>query len=303
MDKPLISIITPSYNQGEFLEDTILSVKNQTYPNVEHIIVDGGSEDDTVDILREYDSEYQLTWVSEPDDGQSDAINKGFEQASGDIVAWINSDDVYFDTHVFTRVAQYFRRYSADIIYGDLVHIDKDSTVQAVDPHPAFDRSKLFYRILIGQPATFFRGTVVKENKLRTDLHYCMDYEYWLRLSRKYKFRHVPDILSGFRVYPDQKSQNNKSMSKEFNKMIDQFSRPSEATLLDIGKNGLTEVHRWIRSVILVKRLYTDTPQMAFDGSLGTKRSLVFNIPPDIQDVVKVWHRFGVKNENDQLDG
>ena len=103
-DLPLVSIVTPSYNQGKFIEDTILSVKNQSYPNIEHIVVDAGSTDGTLKILRKYEKEYNLKWVSEPDEGQSDAVNKGFEMAKGEIVDWINSDDVYFDTMTISYV-------------------------------------------------------------------------------------------------------------------------------------------------------------------------------------------------------
>lgn len=298
MDQPRISIVTPSYNQGEFLEDTILSVKNQSYSNVEHLVIDGGSDDNTQNILEKYENKYNLTWISEPDDGQSDAINKGFQRASGDIIAWINSDDVYFDVNTFNRVARYFANYSEDIIYGDLVHINKNSKIEAVDPHPQFDRSKLFYRVLLGQPATFFRKKVVKRNKVRTDLHYCMDYEYWLRLSQKYDFRHVDDILSGFRVYPEQKSQDSDSMFNEFNQMISNYERPTQHPYNIAFENGVTELRRWVRSLFLIRQLHNNPPQLAFDGSYATRKSMILNIPPDMDDVIKVWYRLREKKES-----
>lgn len=292
MSKPLVSIVTPSYNQGEFLEDTILSVKNQSYPEVEHLVIDGGSDDNTIDILEKYEGEYQLEWVSEPDEGQSDAINKGFDKANGDIVAWLNSDDVYFDVDVLSRVVRYFDKYSEDVLYGDLVHIDENSTIQAVDPHPRFDKSKLFYRILIGQPATFFRQDVIKNNSIRTDLHYCMDYEYWLRISQKHTFRHISDLFSGFRVYPDQKSQNKHDTSVEFKQIASNYNYPEQNSLAVAADNAYTELHRWTRSLHLIRELHHDPPQLAFDGSVGSKKSMLLNIFPDIDDMIKVWRRF-----------
>lgn len=292
MNEPLVSIVTPSYNQGEFLEDTILSVKNQTYPKVEHLVIDGGSDDNTVDILERYEDQYQLQWVSEPDEGQSDAINKGYNKAKGDIVAWLNSDDVYFDTGVLRRVVQYFDKYSEDILYGDLVHIDENSTIQAVDPHPRFDKSKLFYRVLLGQPATFFRKEVIKTNPVRTDLHYCMDHEYWLRLSQHYNFRHISDIFSGFRVYPDQKSQNQEASSEEFRRVASDYDFPEQNSFKVAVNNAYTELRRWVRSLYLIRQLRRNPPELAFDGSVGSTGSMLFNIFPDLTDLISVWRRF-----------
>ncbi|MCK4733699.1 MAG: glycosyltransferase, partial [Methanophagales archaeon] len=118
-DKTLVSIITPSYNQGRFIEDALLSVKNQDYPNIEHIIVDGGSIDNTLEILRKYENEYNLRWISEPDEGQSGAVNNGFRMAKGEIIGWVNSDDGYFDVSAISSVVKYFDKYKgADVIYG-----------------------------------------------------------------------------------------------------------------------------------------------------------------------------------------
>lgn len=292
MSQPLVSIVTPSYNQAEFIQDTLESVKNQTYDTIEHIVIDGGSEDGTIDILREYEDTYDLHWVSEPDNGQSDAINKGFDRAEGEIVAWLNSDDVYFDVRALERVVEHFQRYSDDVIYGDLVHIGKDSTIESVDVHPDFDASKLLYRVLLGQPATFFRGEVVRDEQLRTDLHFCMDYEYWLRLSKKYSFRHVNDVLSGFRVYEEQKSQDRSAMAAELRSVLEEYSYPDRGKMSTLFENGRTELKRWIRATKLTYRFHRTPPELAFEGSFNSIPQMLANIPPSGSDVMKVWKRF-----------
>jgi glycosyltransferase involved in cell wall biosynthesis len=291
MNDPLISIVTPSYNQAEFIRDTLDSVKNQNYNNIEHFVIDGGSDDGTVEILEEYEDKYNLTWISESDQGQSDAINKGFERANGDIVAWINSDDAYFDTDVFSRVVDYFSKYDSDVIYGDLVHLQPDSTIELVDVHPSFDPTKLPYRILIGQPATFFRSEVVKTEQLRTDLHFCMDYEYWLRLSQKYSFRHVNDVLAGFRVYDEQKSQDSEAMRSELKDVLSQYSYPDSSIVSILLENGLVEMTRWIRAFELTYKYHNNQPNLAFDGSFAPISTMIMNIPPSRYDLIKTIKR------------
>src|SRR3989338_5413748 len=108
--RPLVSIVTASYNQAQFIEETLRSVREQDYPNLEHIVIDGASTDGTVDVLRRYEGTYNMRWISEPDRGHADALCKGFRQATGDILAWLNSDDVYFPGAVTTAV-ETFRRH------------------------------------------------------------------------------------------------------------------------------------------------------------------------------------------------
>jgi len=210
-DKPLVSIVTPSYNQGRFIEDTLLSVMNQDYPNIEHLVIDGGSTDNTVEILRKYEKEYNLRWLSESDEGQSDAVNKGFKMAKGGIVGWLNSDDVYFDTTVISYIVDKFEEFKqADVIYGNFVVIDETGSVLKIIRTLNWDYKRLLRNCFIGQPATFFRRKVVLENRLEKDLHLSMDYEFWLRLGGNYNFTKVNKILAGFRFYEGTKSFSNR---------------------------------------------------------------------------------------------
>jgi glycosyltransferase involved in cell wall biosynthesis len=206
-DNPLVSIVTPSYNHGLFIEETLLSVKNQDYPYIEHIVIDGGSNDNTVKILRRYASAYNMRWISEVDSGQSEAINKGFRMIKGSIVGWLNSDDVYFDRSVITYIVQQFRMLpELDVIFGNEVLIDTDSTILRVRRIFDWNYDRLLRGFCISQPATFLKGEVVRENELDQRLHYTMDLELWLRLGKNYKFGHVNKILAGNRIYSTTKT-------------------------------------------------------------------------------------------------
>ena len=207
-----VSVITPSYNQADFIEDTLRSVRNQTYPDIEHLVFDGGSDDGTVGILERFEAEteddpgYTLEWTSEPDEGQSHAINRGFERASGEIVGWLNSDDVYFYRDTVERMVREFgARPDADVLYGDHVEIGRNGDIRRVRRALDWDYERLRRSYSIPQPATFFRDYVVADRGLDTDLDYSMDLEYWLYLGQRYTFEHVPRLVAGNRMYADNK--------------------------------------------------------------------------------------------------
>jgi len=209
IDKPLVSIVTPSYNQGQFIEDALLSVKNQVYPSIEHLVIDGGSSDNTLEILRKYEKEYNLRWVSEPDQGQSDAVNKGFARASGPIIGWLNSDDVYVDRQVISWVVGKFEElHDVDLVYGDGITIDEDNLVlKVINYIPWFSFKRLVRFDFIIQPSCFLRREVVQQHKLDAKIDLPMDYEYYLRLAAQgFKFRHIDRVLSATRWHERAKS-------------------------------------------------------------------------------------------------
>lgn len=289
-----ISVVTPSYNQAEFITDNLTSVEHQTTANVEHVILDGGSDDGTVRLLEEYErrADYDVVWRSEPDDGQSAAINEGFSRASGDIVGWLNSDDVYFDTGVFERVAAHFERTGADVIYGDLAYVDQHSRVTEIDVRPEFDRSKLAYRIVLGQPATFFRSHVLDDQRLDTSLNFCMDYEFWIRLSGAYEVRHVDDVLAGFRRHEAQKTEDMEATTAETKEMLKRYTEdlPDPAGNV-FAANTTEEFRRMWNSLRRTVALSHDPPPLAFDGEVAPLGMLLSNLGPRVEDVKKSLER------------
>jgi len=203
---PLVSIVTPSYNQAAFIRETIASVKNQVYPNIEHIIMDGGSSDSTLKILKECESSYNMRWRSERDQGQAHAVNKGFEEAKGEIIGWLNSDDCYLDQQAVSSVVRVFDKHpSADVVYGDIVHIDANGWILRVQILPRFSYKRLLRSCFIEQPAVFFRRKVVEKYKLDTSFNYALDYEYWLRIAREFRFRHLPRVIAADRNHSSRK--------------------------------------------------------------------------------------------------
>jgi glycosyltransferase involved in cell wall biosynthesis len=208
MDGPLVSIVTPSFNQVRFLRRTIDSVLSQDYPHIEYVVIDGGSTDGSVDILAHCDS--RIHWLSEPDRGQSDGINKGFARCRGAIRAYLNSDDVLCPGAVRTVVEHFGRHPEWDLIYGNAYEIDVDDRILGTYPTAAYQCDRLRHNCIICQPAAFWRARIVERvGPFDVDMHYAMDLDYWLRIERAGgRIVHVPEVLGCSRVYPETKTMS-----------------------------------------------------------------------------------------------
>ncbi len=214
-----ISVITPSFNQAKFLEECLLSVKEQSCPAFEHIVVDGASSDGSVEILKRYSAMpgwEHLKWISEPDRGQSDALNKGFRMAQGDWIGWLNSDDAYVPGCFQTVVSAAAQWQDASVLYGDYLWIDENSRLLQVRREIEFSRFvMLFNRINLvpSSGALFLHKRIFDDgNFIDESLHYAMDYELYLRLSKRgYRFQHVKKVFGRFRWHAASKTVAHKS--------------------------------------------------------------------------------------------
>jgi len=212
---PMVSIVTPSFNQTQFLEETILSIIRQDYPNIEYIIIDGGSTDSSVDIIRKYEKQI-AHWVSEPDEGQSNAINKGFAKAKGSIFAWLNSDDILAPSAV--RIAVYFLAQNPEVglVYGDRLHIDAKGNVVGFNRCPSHNPGMFKRNFTLPQEATFFRRDIFeKVGGLDEGLHFSMDFDLWCKMSKVTCMLHVPAFMGYFREHETAKSVGFHDVSKD----------------------------------------------------------------------------------------
>ncbi len=206
-NQPLVSIITPSFNQARFLEATMQSVFSQDYPRIEYIVVDGGSTDGSVDTIKKHQARLAW-WVSEQDQGQTDALNKGFARASGEILAWINSDDVYELNAVSSAVEYLLAHPEVGMVYADCNYISENGNVLGKFPAAQTD-----YKLLregyvhIPQQTTFFRAELYKQvAPLDSSFYFAMDYDLWTRLAAHTTFKYLPQTWANFRLHTSGKT-------------------------------------------------------------------------------------------------
>lgn len=206
-DMPLVSIVTPSFNQSRFLESAIRSVLALDYPHIEFIVIDGGSIDGSVEVIQKYADKLAF-WVSEPDMGQADAVNKGFAQAKGEVFAWLNSDDTYEAQAVSEAVGFLQENPGIGMVYGDANFIDEKGLVIG-----RFPAAQTNYRRLrrgyvhIPQQAAFWRASLWRQvGPLDTSLYFAMDYDLWVRLARISELRYHPRVWANFRLHGDSKT-------------------------------------------------------------------------------------------------
>ncbi len=211
--EPLISIVTPSFNQVQFLEQTIRSVLDQHFSGLEYMVVDGGSNDGSVDIITKYAGELSW-WVSEPDQGQGDAIRKGFARAKGKYLAWINSDDTYLPGSFKQAVAALEANPDWGLVYGDVLAVnEKDQKINLLTYQP-YQLQELMQFHIIGQPAVFLRREVYEQaGGISSAFHYLLDHHLWLRMAALQPIGYVPQTWAAARFH---QAAKNTAMAAEF---------------------------------------------------------------------------------------
>lgn len=202
-----ISIITPSYNQGKYLEQTIQSVLNQTHSNIEYLVIDGGSTDNSIDIIKKYEEKISY-WISESDDGQADAINKGFRHSNGDFVCWVNSDDILYPYYVAKRVQQFKENPNVDMIYGDIEQGVDLSNKRLRKGRQTSIKDMLKYAKcpIPQQSAMWRRGVIEKIGYLDPQWHVLLDREYFIRTAANCSIKYIIGAVAFFRHHKHSKS-------------------------------------------------------------------------------------------------
>ncbi len=260
-DLPKVTIVTPSFNQADFLEETILSVLNQTYPNIEYIVVDGGSTDGSVDIIKKYEDRLAW-WVSEPDNGQSDAINKGFRHATGDIYNWLNSDDILYPDAVKIAVHFMQKHPECEVVYGDRIVLDNSGRIIDTFEPVAVTKYMAKFALRIPQETTFFTGNLWKKvNGLNESLHFVMDSDLWYRFLENTRFFHIPVFLGAYRNH-----EESKSVASLGRKKTDE-ARKELLFLRDNYKNSLAR-SKFLRKMVR----YTNLVRQAYEKNKRTRR-------------------------------
>ncbi len=220
---PKISIVTPSYNQGEFIEETIRSVLLQNYPNLEYIIIDGGSTDNSVEIIKKYEK-FLTFWISEKDKGQADAVNKGWNKCSGAVLSWLNADDLLLPGALFTIMEKAVAHPNFHLIYGQCEWFDEDGNIGIVGADYSFE--KIIHKMGmwdIPQPAAFVsRGGLDKSGMLDVRLRQSLDKDLWMRLAATGNIYFLPVLVAKFRIHPNQLTQKN-IHSSEFYSSIERL--------------------------------------------------------------------------------
>jgi glycosyltransferase involved in cell wall biosynthesis len=244
--QPLISILTPSFNQGRYIEQTITSVLKQNYARFEHIVIDGGSTDETIEVLKRYP---HLKWISEPDKGQADALNKGFRMATGELIGWINSDDFYAEG-VFRRVADIFDDQSVQWTIGDVVdYCDSTGAESYVNSETITYQALIRNPDILRQQGAFFRSELIREaGGWNAEFYMVMDFDIWLRMAKLSTPVMTHEKTAFFRMHEEQKTQvhNFLRQSKEIDRILIEHGAP----LLDRLRNRMKKRRLWATMTI-----------------------------------------------------
>lgn len=285
MNFPKISIVIPSYNQGQFLEEAILSVINQQYPNLELFVIDGASDDDSVEVIKKY--EQHLTWwVSEKDKGQSEAINKGFAKATGEIISWLCSDDLY-TAGALKKVAALFQKQNdgVGLIYGGVTLFRDNKELSTSWGYKDFSAERYLAGMAFSQPAAFYRKKYLDKigGSVNEQLHYGMDFDLFCRLALVCDFVAVPDIFAKYRLHWQSKSV------AEANRFMADWNKTFVNLCNNLGWNSLNDKLRSTgvvdESVFNWHYKFSFTPEKKIVEKVDTDKLLFYHLVYVLKDL------------------
>jgi len=245
----LVSIITPSFNQANYLEQTLRSVLDQGYANVEYLVIDGGSTDNSIEIIRKHEDRLAY-WISEKDSGQAEAINKGLARANGEVLGWLNSDDYYLPNTISAAVKCFEENPDVVMVYGNMLAVDGNGQTINVLKYKQLSLEDLLCFQIIGQPAVFFRRSALeKTGLLDTSFHFMLDHHLWIRLAQQGRVLHIPQIWSAARYHAAAK---NRARAAEFGREAFRIlawakSQPGLAEAVSgvrVARRALASAHR-----------------------------------------------------------
>jgi len=244
---PLISVITVVLNGQKYIEQAILSLKDQKYPNIEHIVMDGGSTDGTLEILKKYEGTYNLKWFSGKDNGAVDAVSKGFDMASGDIFCWLDADNFYMPGAI-EKIGKIFQEHQEiDFVFGDNFLVDENSKIIGCARHTDFDFEIFLYLGMnINPQSAFWRHSLHKKmNGMNKEYIICSDWDFFLRMALSgAKFYHIRNFLSCYRLHSKQQTKNKEKMRLEGEKIFGKYTTENPDSVL----------LKWKRKRVLLKK-------------------------------------------------
>ena len=302
---PLVSIIVPSYNQGKFIKETIDSVLSQDYRPIELLVIDGCSTDTTVNVLESFGYSAELKWISEPDNGVTDAVNKGLARAGGEILAIQSSDDVYLPGAISAAVDFMRGHNDVALVYGDVELINEHSEVIGNDILPPFTFKEYVGRFTyIPQPATFFRAEFAREIEgWRKEMSYAADADYWMRIAVKHKVVKLDKLMARYRYHPEQRDRNSGSIARDWEKTIHDLLTHSNLDTetkrfarmgLHLAKYRYTPETSWLERSWYLYRAFFSNPLAVTDRRFP-KREFVIGREPIWRFFSRVKRLLGLK--------
>ncbi|HEY2090737.1 MAG TPA: glycosyltransferase [Thermoanaerobaculia bacterium] len=268
-DRPLVSIIVPSFNQGRYIRETLDSILSQDYRPIEVLVMDGGSTDETTDVLKSYNIP-ELQWVSEPDHGVADAVNKGIARAAGEIIAVQSSDDLYKPGAISTVVGA-LQRSNAGLLYGDMEFIDARSTIGGRTDLRPFDLAEYAGKVTyVPQPAAFFRAAAARDvGPWREDLPYACDAEFYLRIAERFGAEKIDGVLAQYRHHDEQRDTSGAKIIRDWTRAIEPWTHHRDSRVRRYARGGIEAVrHRytpeaqWARRSVALYRSVLKNPAL-----------------------------------------
>jgi glycosyltransferase involved in cell wall biosynthesis len=295
--QPLVSILTPSLDQGRWLPRNLASVADQTYPRIEHIVMDGGSTDETVEIL---DAAPNLRWRSEPDRGQSHALNKALAESTGDIIGWLNADDAYFGPEaVATAVAAFAAHPTSAVVYGHAVLVDSDDTILHFLWVPPYNRVLLGRYNYIFQPSAFIRRSAVADVFVDEEYDSWMDRELWLRLSATHVFQRVDAVLAADRHHDRRKSYRGDLADADRRRLVARYGK-SAGLSEGIEQRALRVIMRFAGASLVLQARSSANAAFELDSRWNLLlRQLAMTRRESVGEILKA--AFGVSDRRKRL--